>query len=280
MNGVDDRLERHAARWQREASLPEARLVAPRRRWWPAAALAVAGTTAVVVVATVAVTAGRDEPGEVARDAGRGRPAVAAADLDRYDTAAAPFFARLAGAPGASEAERYGSLRDAYRSAGVVLVAEVTGVRATRSLPEGSRDAVSYVGVVLRPVEVLRGGLREPGAEVVVEFMGDAEAVRASMPTGYGVWLLRNKGDLPPGVVPKPGAPALDESAYYRLVSSQGLFVQGATHVVNPVRERATPEAGGTGIDPEATGPRDPVAREAEAFPALSALVAHLRQAG
>jgi hypothetical protein len=232
----------------------------------------------VAIAATVAVTLPRDDGGGrlVARDPG---PAsVAAPDLDRYDPAAAAFFARFAVGGGASEAEHYTSLRDAYRAAGVVLVAQVTEVRPTRTLSSG-RDALTYTGVVLRPVEVLRGALRDPAAEVVVELAPGA-GPSVTLPGGYGVWLLRNKGDLPPGVQPKPGAPANDERAYYRLVSSQGLFVQGETHVVNPVRERATPEAGAPSADPEANGPRDPVAREAEAFPTLSALVAHLRLLG
>lgn len=271
---IDDLLERHAARWQREVTLPEVRLVPPRRARWPYAA-AVA-TAAAVAVAAVVLATGPDTPGRLA---GRPTPSAPSAtspttvpDLDRYDAAAAAFFAPFAATGGGSEAEHYASLRDAYRAASVVVVAEVAGVRVTRTLNAGTPDAVTYVGVVLRPVEVLRGALRDPAArEVVVEFLGDPASAAATVPGGYGVWLLRNKGDLPPGVTPKPGAPPNDEAAYYRLVSSQGLFVQGDGHVTNPVRERPGPEPG---------GPRDAVAREAESFGTLSALVAHLRGRG
>jgi len=269
MNDVDERIERYAARWQREADLPEARFAAPGRTWRRLTAGSVAAVTAAIAIAagTAAV---------VLRDRTDSRPAentVAAPDVDRYDPRAEAFFREYAPGSGATEAEHFASLSDAYGSATVVLLAEVTDVRPTRTVPAGSPDAVTYTGVVLRPVEVLRGELRGSGP-VVVEFAGPTDA---AAPGGFGVWLLRNKGDVPFGAAPKPGAPANDESAYYRLVSTQGLFVQGRTHVVNPVRERATPEIGAPSSDPEANGPRDPVAREAESFATVSALVAHLR---
>lgn len=277
MTGVDERIARYAEVWQRDAELPAVPDLGHRER--PRFRLAAAAASVAVLAAGAAVVAlsSRGEP-PAASSALRSPDAATAPDIDRYAPETAAFFARLAPRGGASEVERYASLRDAFDGAGLVVVAEVTGVRATRSVPAAGPDAVPYVGVVLRPVEVLHGAPRDPAADLVVEFAGDEESVRAALPAGYGVFLLRNKADLPPGVMPKPGAPSrADDAAYYRLVSSQGLFVQGATHVVNPVRERATPEAGAPLVDPELAGPRDPVAREAEAFPTLSALVAYLR---
>jgi hypothetical protein len=268
---VDDRVAEYAEAWKRSAALPSPALEFPTRRA-PRALLAGAAAAAVVAAAFgVAVAVRRDEPHPAALTR------IADADLDRFSARDAAFFAPFRAASGASEAEQFGSLRETFLGAAAVVVARVVDVRATRTVPGDGAETVTYVGVVLRPVEVLRGELRTSRSDLVVEFAGDVAAVRDSVPSGYGVWFLRNKGDIRPGVTPKPGAPVLDEAAYYRLVSSQGLFVQGSLHVVNPVRSHATPEAESPTIDPELDGPRDPVAREGEAFRTLSALVAHLR---
>jgi hypothetical protein len=281
MTDIDERLADHAARWQRAVVLPAvpeslaARPVPSRRR---AAVAAVAAGLAVAATTTAVALRSSGDPAPPvaagAADATRApvapSPAQRPADLDRYAPGDVAFFRPLsAGGGGGSEAERYASLRDAYLSAGVVVVAQVVEVRPTRTFGADG-DAVPYAGVVLRPVEVLRGALRHPSAELVVEFATDARAVSATVPQGYGIWLLRNKAEAPPGR--GKGVGPESEAAYYRLVSSQGLFVQGAEHVANPVARRAPAEPGSP-----SEGLIDPVTREGESFRALSALADHLR---
>jgi hypothetical protein len=268
MTSIEQRLDDYAAHWQATAALPavpDLAGVARRRRRWPA----VASAAALVVVAGTGAAVLMDDPSAAPRPAPQAGPARGY-DADVVSRRAAAFYGAL-GTSGASEAEHFPTLRAAASSATAVVVAEVTDVRVTRTL----RDGVGFVGVTLRPVDVLNGELPS-GDPVVVEILAGTDPVtdlRATLPDGFGVWLLRSKA--PQGSA-KPGAPAPADAGYYRLVSSQGLFVQGASHVVNPVRERPSPEADAT-ARPVPPALPDPVAAEAEAFPRLSELIEHLR---
>lgn len=188
------------------------------------------------------------------------------------------FFAAFT-YPEAAESEVYETLDEALGSATAVVVAQVTGVRVTRLVGETPEDALPYMGVSLRPIEVLRGAL--PPAHtgsLTVEFVAPAGSVaelRAMLPSGYAVWVLRNKAERPARGNGKP-VPATERD-FYRLVSSQTLFVQGETHVVNPLEPVEGPEIPLGDDSDHGAARRDPVVAGAEAYASLSSLAAHAR---
>ncbi|MGH9023644.1 MAG: hypothetical protein ACRDV9_11185 [Acidimicrobiia bacterium] len=202
-----------------------------------------------------------------------------AAGLDAFFVEDEAFFRNFSYV-GTLEAERYGELESAARQATTVVVATVSDIKPTRVIGNPKEGIAEYVGVVLRPREVLVGTLPEHHRhELVVEFLGSrssSEDLRRSLPQGQSVWFLRNKADF--STEEKVNPPATDESGFYRLISSQGLFIQGSDHVVNPVREREGPEIGETPENAERRSHLDdPVSEKGESYRQLGELVTHLR---
>lgn len=181
---------------------------------------------------------------------------------DTYRAGDIAFFGgERSGGGAVSEVEHYDSIESAAKAASAVIVAEVIDVRHTRTVygEERSWDRFHMVGLVLRPVEVLRGDVPDELAqELTVEFMHTVgppdtsdprdvvERQKASLPEGRSVWFLRSKaeeGERLKAYLAKEGKELTEqeiammeaEKPYYRLTSSHGLFVQGEHHVVNPV---------------------------------------------
>ncbi|HEV2890850.1 MAG TPA: hypothetical protein VGX28_10800 [Frankiaceae bacterium] len=206
-------------------------------------------------------------------------PGAAAAPraTDKYRVGDVRFFTAFQ-YPEAAEVEVYDTLDAALGSADVVLLGRVTDVRVTRTV--GVEEPLPMYGVTVQPAEVLRGTLPAAhAAAVTVEFLSSAaspEDLRRGLPNGYSVWVLRRKGSLRPGVVPKRPLPT-NERDYYRLVSSQALFVQGESHVVNPLEHDHGPEIPLPGEAGHSAPRRDPVIVGAEQYATLSSFAAHAR---
>ncbi|MFC7216847.1 hypothetical protein ACFQLX_01470 [Streptomyces polyrhachis] len=196
---------------------------------------------------------------------------------------AAEFYAPLAFGGSMREVEHYDSLADAADAADAVVIAEVAGVKETRLIEGDGSDRLSMLGVVIRPVEVLRGSLpASDEEELTVEFIGGSAdldqtvaEMKAALPEGRSVWFLRAKAEegkrhldelKQAGTTPSDQELAAIEGdkPYYRVVSSQGLFVEEGANVVNPVAAE----------DAEA----DPMITEGEKYTELSELVAHVRE--
>jgi hypothetical protein len=196
---------------------------------------------------------------------------------DAYRAADLAFFSNFA-YPEGDELEVYPTLPDALTGATAVVLARVTGVRVTRTLG-GAQDPVAFSGITIRPVEVLRGSLpTEHRDSLTVEFIGVPPGfgdLQNNLPAGLSVWVLRNKGELRPGVTPKAPLPR-NEDGYYRLVSSQGLFVQGESNVVNPLEHAQVPEIAAPGEHAAEPIP-DPVVAAAEEFRFVSEFAAYAR---
>ena len=202
----------------------------------------------------------------------------AAGDAEGQITAdAESFFSKVAYGDAVDEAHKYGTLQDAANASDAVIVANVVGVRITRTLGDNEQEQASYVGVDVKPTEVLSGSL-PPFAQgsLTVEFLGSPQALAAmnkALPSDQVVLFLHQKGT---GVLKvKPGAPTLDESQYFRLVSSQGLFVQTLNGVFNPVISRAAADTAGdqpiTKVDASVQGER---------FTTLDALADYVKSVG
>ncbi len=200
-------------------------------------------------------------------------------DLDAFHPRNLRFYRSLGLGRVAAEVERYGSLQAAKSRASLVVVARVLDAGYTRTIGGDAGDSIQLLGVVIEPVHVLAGSVPGQYAQAItVEFLSGqtpAAFLRDDIPSGYGIWFLRRKGAGSEDIRPQAESP---ESQYYRLVSSQGLFVQGQNSVVNPVRERMdTPELGTTKADPALPlHASDPMSAEAEKFPTLSGLVSYI----
>ncbi|GFH38026.1 hypothetical protein [Streptomyces pacificus] len=167
---------------------------------------------------------------------------------------ASAFFEPLRFGTGMREAEQYDSLEAAAEAASAVVTAEVVDIRTTRVIKGEGSDRLYMIGVVVRPVEILDGALGETSQQqLTVEFIGGGEdptaaveQMKASLPEGESVWFLRSKaeeGERHLGELKQAGrTPSPDEvkaiegdKPYYRVVSSQGLFVQEGQEVTNPI---------------------------------------------
>lgn len=196
-----------------------------------------------ILLATVAATGvgcASDEPSELGR--------ASQDDLNVYEKSNGKFYQGLSYGPSALEAEGYHTLAGAAKSASAVIVAEVVGVRHTGTIvekdvsPEGHIHAL---GIDLRPVEVIVGNLPEQYHDrLTVErggFSGEpsemVERMQAALPDGLSVWFLRTQAEYTEQMKGRPPTEEEKEGPDYRLVCSQGLFVQGAQHVVNPIEE-------------------------------------------
>lgn len=191
--------------------------------------------------------------------------------LNQYPPGDASFYDPLAWGQ-FMEAEWFGSVEEAARSASVVVVAEVTDVYvATKT--DGVEDDPSdmyNLGIDLRPIEVVKGELppkyRErltvdrplAGTETPVDQL--VEEMRANLPAGPAVWMLRNETEFIKAM--KGREPTVSEARGpdYWLVSSQGLFIQGVQHVENPI-----------------VGYEEPMVHEGEDYERLSKLVEYVR---
>lgn len=159
------------------------------------------------------------------------------ASLDTHNPAADAFYShfRIHGL----EVEYPKGLADAVPSASAVVLGTVLRVEMTRDFQgENPDDKFPYVGIVIEP-ELLAGALEPRFQETLtVEFMGGETLLaelKRTLPVGHqAIWFLRHKHDTTgqPGFVPVPG-----EEDYFRLVSSQGLFLQGSDRVAAPLAE-------------------------------------------
>ncbi|WP_460367949.1 hypothetical protein [Actinocorallia lasiicapitis] len=130
-------------------------------------------------------------------------------------------------------------------------MAEVVDVRATRSVGTGD-DAHSWVGVVLKPVEILSGRKVDGLDDITVEFDAPAQGeptafaseLREILPKGQALWFLHWKG-----FYHQRDAKLLHldprEAKYYRLTTHQGgLAIMGQDGVVTPLgEEHPAPES-------------------------------------
>jgi len=185
--------------------------------------------------------------GALAACGGAGRPQAApAGDLDTHHPGDVDFFSRLA-PRNALLAPSPQGLREGVEQSHVVLVGEVVDVRPTRTVGEPGAQA-SYMGIVVKPTEILRGKPAAETPEVIVEFMASPTAddtdpvatARKSLPQGKALWFLHWKGELPKWAKPKPGAPPISQESkqYYSLVHLRGgLALQGEDGVVAPTAE-------------------------------------------
>lgn len=194
------------------------------------------------VLAAVPIAGCATDPGPTPAAGAAAGSTVEIANVDRPDPDAAEFFHRFH-MGGLLEPEPCGSIAAGAAAASAVMIGRVERIEQTRTYQgEIADDRLSYVGVVLRPVLVLAGEVPDQFASALtVEFMtgSDPDAfdrLRKALPVGHeGLWFLRKKSDPIPG----RGQPQFhpDEADYYRVMSSQGLFVQGAGGVVTPLAE-------------------------------------------
>lgn len=228
------------------------------------------GFVAVSVTASLALggcAGGAD--GSTTQHAGSGYSVTTGSDLDAYEAKAAGFYSSLA-LEGAAQRRTYKSLEEGVKASTAVVVAEVESVGVTRTFQgESPDDVVRFVGVVIKPTEVLAGRLApEHSARLTVEFVTVADQganlvadLKASLPTGKAVWLLHRKGE---GFTPEQAAELLQpgETAYFRTISDQGLFLQGKQGVETPL---TTPSSG------------HDLVREAQSYRSLSQVSAAIR---
>ncbi|MDX1468227.1 MAG: hypothetical protein R3258_02695 [Acidimicrobiia bacterium] len=139
---------------------------------------------------------------------------------------------------GATEAERFGSLDDIARDSSVAVLARVVSPGPSRVIAgdEGTEDVLVYESVIVEILDVMSGHMSEAhqiGDLLVLEQVGtppeDAIGTTA-------VLFLRDKQDMfgfPSDAEPRP-----EEEGLYRLVSSQGVFIdRGDGVAVNPIIE-------------------------------------------
>ena len=219
--------------------------------------------------------------GALAACGGAGQPQAAPADdLDAYHPGDVDFFSRLA-PRNALLAPSPQGLRKGVEQSRVVLVGEVVDVRPTRTVGEPGAQA-SYMGIVVKPTEILHGKPAAEAPEVVVEFLASPTAddtdpvatAKESLPEGKALWFLHWKGELPKWATPKPGAQPISEESkrYYSLVHLRGgLALQGEDGVVAPTAEdeHEPSEAG--------SGPPN-LKSEIRAYKKMSELVAAIRR--
>lgn len=182
----------------------------------------------------------------------RGAVTPQADPLDEVDPAAPAFFGQFA-LPGAREVETYASLEQMSTAATAVAIARVRDVVATRTIEAEGADRVGMVGLVLEP-RIVKGRVASSSARrLVVEFVGGTESaaaaasrLRRDLPRANALWFLRAKAEevdrtterlRAAGRRPSARDAALmaEDRRYFRLVSSQGFFIQGARRVENPM---------------------------------------------
>ncbi len=183
------------------------------------------------------------------------------------------FFGVLRPGEGAALTRPPASLEAALAEATATVEAEVTAVRPGRMIHD-----LRFALVELKVAQVLDGGLQpELDGRVRVEFAlvfapDPVEPVigrmRADLPRGRQVWLLRWQGAPPETAKPGAGQPRTADPQLYRTVHPTcGVLAQGAEGgVVAP-------------LSPPGAGPRLSGAQaEAERFTTVADLIVHIRQ--
>ena len=167
------------------------------------------------------------------------------------DDDGAGFWGSLA-LHGGYEVERYDDVRTMADSATVVIIGRVGDVVTTRTLTEEGAEeaAVTYSGLEVEVLSVLAGELDpDSGLETIVV---ESILAPAGQPLGEAVILfLRHKLDSrQAGSRVGPAPPG--EADKYRLVNSQGLFMESTTGVRNPIVEalRAASSQVAEGLEP------------------------------
>jgi hypothetical protein len=193
----------------------------------------------------------------------------ATAGIDDYHPADVKFFRRNRIGAGAIEADLQGTIKEAVQDSTAVVIAEVAGPGPARSFTgEVPSDVVQMTGYHLRIVEMLAGKLpAEHAKELVVEFLGEGPIT--NLPTGKAVWFLHRKGDPTRHLKSPPPVPA-EERNFYRVISSQGLFLQGKESVIAPMSEQHAVQEKGVPAHPDA-------AVEGEGHKKLSELVTKIK---
>lgn len=176
-----------------------------------------------------------------------GNSSVGSSQLNSFDRSSVSFFEPVRYGASALEAEHYKTLTGATRAASAVVIAEVTDVwKGSVSIGETSKDKVRRIAIDIHPVATIKGSLTDDHQEkVTVERLagGDVEQsiehMRATLPDGLSVWFLRNLADYTRRMKGRPPTAEEKRGPTYRLVSSQGLFVQGKDRVIDPAGPRA-----------------------------------------
>jgi hypothetical protein len=199
-------------------------------------------TSVAMIVATLSACGNEPNPPSTpAGAAGAAGSEVADANaLDSYDQKAAEFYASFM-VHGRS-IESYDRLEQGIRSASVVVLGTVVRVEKTRVFQgEVADDRFPFIGVTIRPTRLAGTLAPEFQSELTVEFEGatgqdDITDLTRLMPVGHqALWVLRRKSDPVPGW----GTPKIEpaDAGYFRIVSPQGLFIQGPGSVATPLME-------------------------------------------
>lgn len=202
--------------------------------------------------------------------------------LDSFRPADVAFFRHFQIGSAVSESRYFRTLGGAIRSADAIVIGEVVDVRQTRVITgEKPEDRIYMEGIVIRPMKVLNGSLsKEHRDQLTVEFTAgsvdpskEIVKLKTSLPEGRSMWFLHSKADSyeitkaamerdGEGMPERLAKTLKEEGKYYRVVSSQGLFVQGDGHVIDPI-------AGAVGHGMVAQG---------RSYNQLSALAGHVRE--
>jgi hypothetical protein len=171
------------------------------------------------------------------------------------------------------------SLDEAMRTSTVVLLAEIEDVADTPGFVEESprhppppENPFDGRGVILRPVEILQGGLHAGLNRVGVAFCcaNSTELIASHAPTkelprGRSIWFL-TWGGARPALWGDPPPPTSLERRIYWLTHHAAVFAQGEDHVLAPM------------FDLDGQQPRS-VKDDGQDFATLSALAQRIRQA-
>ncbi|GAB3279434.1 hypothetical protein GCM10027589_06020 [Actinocorallia lasiicapitis] len=199
-------------------------------------------------------------------------PSSAADDLDVPRPAAIEFFSRYRVGSAVEEADLHTTITNAVKDSTAVVIAEIAGPGPSRSITgEVASDVIPLSSYRLTIVEVLHGELPTPHQkELIIEFMGKG---RGPYPQGKAIWFLHRKGTATRHLKnPPPPDPA--ERDRYRVLSSQGLFLQGPDSVIAPLAEQPQADAENQA---KSSTPAD-AAAEGETSPKLSDLAAKIKK--
>lgn len=151
----------------------------------------------------------------------------------------------------ASESRFYGSIAEMTKASSLVVRARVVDVVHTRTIRSSDESGLSMIGIKLSVTSVTVGSM--VGDTLIVEFLGgsgkpdgDIRDLRAAMPDGESLWFLRSGRDSVADyrkemsstsrAIPFDEESTLEQDLnYHWLISSQGLYIQGLEHVVNPL---------------------------------------------